>query len=110
MSSAYLKRDLGSSRAVNAHPTPPPTAPKGATILITGGAGFIGSSLASQLVEDNQIILFDNFHRNALAGTGLEEHPNVRVIRGDVLDRHAVDRAMVDAIETGRLEAVTETA
>lgn len=63
---------------------------KGKCVLITGGAGFIGSSLASRLVEDNRVIIFDNFHRNALPGTVLEGHPNVEIVRGDVLDREAV--------------------
>jgi nucleoside-diphosphate-sugar epimerase len=35
-------------------------------------------------------VLLDNLHRNALAGTGLEGNPRVRVVVGDVLDRDAV--------------------
>ena len=60
---------------------------KGKTILLTGGAGFIGSQLAKRLVEDNRIIIFDNLHRNALQFTSLDSHPNVTLIKGDVLDR-----------------------
>ena len=30
-------------------------------ILITGGAGFIGSNLANTLSKDNEVIVFDNF-------------------------------------------------
>lgn len=60
---------------------------KGKTILLTGGAGFIGSQLAKRLVEDNRIIIFDNLHRNALKFTSLDSHPNVTLIKGDVLDR-----------------------
>ena len=30
-------------------------------IVITGGAGFIGSSLAERLCERNEVVLFDNF-------------------------------------------------
>ncbi len=56
-------------------------------ILITGGAGFIGTSLADRLKANNQIVLYDNFHRDALTGTGLAEHPNIEVVKGDVLDR-----------------------
>ena len=79
---------------------------EGANILITGGAGFIGSSLALELVEKNKITILDNFHRNALHGTGLETHKNVTIINGDVLDRHAVDRAMVDATHVLHLAAI----
>ena len=66
---------------------------EGKRILLTGGAGFIGSSLALRLVDHNEIVIFDNFHRNALAQTTLEDHPRVRVIRGDVLDADAVTEA-----------------
>ena len=36
------------------------------TILITGGAGFIGSELATVLAPHNRIVIFDNFSRDAL--------------------------------------------
>ena len=35
-------------------------------ILITGGAGFIGSHLAEKLCCDNNIIIFDNFSTGKL--------------------------------------------
>ena len=44
---------------------------EGRRVLITGGAGFIGTSLARRLVDANQVVLFDNLHRNALAGSEL---------------------------------------
>ena len=31
-------------------------------ILITGGAGFIGSTLADKLIENNKITVIDNFN------------------------------------------------
>lgn len=67
--------------------------PKGKRILLTGGAGFIGSRLAGRLVEHNEVVVYDNHHRNSLKDTGLEGHANLRVIRGDVLDADAVLRA-----------------
>ena len=66
----------------------------GKTILITGGAGFIGSTLAGRLCEDNQLVLFDNLSRNTLCHTGIGAHPNVRFCQGDVLDYDAVREAM----------------
>lgn len=63
----------------------------GKTIFITGGAGFIGSALAERLVEDNHIIIFDNFRRNSLQDKPhLVNHPNIELIRGDVRDRTAL--------------------
>ena len=63
-------------------------------ILITGGAGFIGSHLAERLAPDHTVVIFDNFRRNALAGTNLEKNPNVVIVKGDVLDGPGLKRAM----------------
>lgn len=67
---------------------------QGRTVCITGGAGFIGTSLALALADANAIVLFDNLHRNALDGTELLSRPNVTLVQGDVLDREAVARAV----------------
>jgi nucleoside-diphosphate-sugar epimerase len=59
-------------------------------ILLTGGAGFIGSQLARRLAGGNGIVIFDNLHRDALRFTDLGSHPNVTLVRGDVLDKEAL--------------------
>ena len=57
------------------------------TILITGGAGFIGSSLAEKLVEHNRVILFDqNFAHSPIQYTALLQHPNVTAVQGSILE------------------------
>jgi UDP-glucose 4-epimerase len=66
-------------------------------IFITGGAGFIASMLISRLAEDNEIVVFDNYTRNTLKDTAYNDHPNVRQIRGDVLDTDALKEAMSGA-------------
>jgi UDP-glucose 4-epimerase len=58
----------------------------GKRILITGGAGFIGTTLARRLVDANEVVALDNLHRDALSGTDLLEHANFRFLQGDVLD------------------------
>ena len=68
-----------------------------AHILVTGGAGFIGSSLTARLCEKNRITLFDNLHRDAVKTTTLLDHPNVRLVRGDVMDAQALMVAAADA-------------
>jgi len=55
-------------------------------ILITGGAGFIGTTLARRLLDANQVIAMDNLHRDALSDTELVDHPNLTFHQGDVLD------------------------
>ncbi len=67
---------------------------KGRRLLLTGGAGFIGSHLVERLAPDNHLVVFDTLRRNALSSAGLDRHPNVTLIEGDVLDGEAVKRAM----------------
>jgi len=67
---------------------------KGAHVLITGGAGFIGTALTARLAEDNRIRVLDILRRNALSKAGLDRHPNVELVVGDVRDMTAVRRAV----------------
>ncbi|MBN9594163.1 MAG: NAD-dependent epimerase/dehydratase family protein [Afipia sp.] len=67
------------------------------TIFITGGAGFIGATLAGKLIDSNKIVVFDNFARNSLQTTGLMGHPNLTVVNGDIRDGHAVTSAVLAA-------------
>ena len=62
----------------------------GKKIFITGGAGFIGTTLARQLVERNEVVAYDNLHRDALSGTELAEHTNFSFVQGDILDPAAL--------------------
>jgi UDP-glucose 4-epimerase len=66
---------------------------QGKRVVITGGAGFIGSTLASRLADANEVVLLDNLARNTLQHTGLAAHPHVRLVQGDVLDPAAVRQA-----------------
>jgi UDP-glucose 4-epimerase len=58
----------------------------GKRIFVTGGAGFIATTLARRLADDNEIVAVDNLHRDALSGTDLTSHPNFSFHQGDVLD------------------------
>ena len=71
---------------------------KGRRLFITGGAGFIGSRLCERLVADNQVTVYDSLARNALRHTTVAQHPNLRVVRGDILDPAAL-RAAVEAAD-----------
>ncbi len=67
---------------------------KGKRIFISGGAGFIASTLIGQLVEDNKIVAYDNMERNALQSTPWASHSNLTLIKGDVLDEPTLEEAM----------------
>ena len=66
-------------------------------IFITGGAGFIGSALIGRLVDHNRIIAYDTLSRNALKDKPYKDHPNLTLIRGDVLDFAHLSEAMQGA-------------
>lgn len=67
------------------------------TIFITGGAGFIANNLIQYYIQQNKIHIYDNFHRDTLTKSGLSDHPNITVIKGDVLDEKALTEAMAGA-------------
>jgi UDP-glucose 4-epimerase len=67
------------------------------TIFITGGAGFIANTLIKHYVEHNKIVVYDNFHRDTLTSSGLSDHPNVKIIKGDVLDFELLTASMKGA-------------
>ena len=67
-----------------------------AHVLVTGGAGFIGSHLVERLRTHNKVRVLDVMRRDALRPAGLHEHKNVELVVGDVLDQDAVRRAVAD--------------
>jgi UDP-glucose 4-epimerase len=42
-------------------------------------------------------VVYDNFHRDTLSGSGLSTHPNVKIIKGDVLDFELLTESMKGA-------------
>jgi len=63
-------------------------------LLITGGAGFIGTALTRRLADHNRVRILDLLRRNALGAAGLDKHPNVELVPGDVRDFDLVKRSM----------------
>jgi UDP-glucose 4-epimerase len=68
---------------------------EGKRIFISGGAGFIGTTLARELVDRNEVVAYDSLHRDSLSGTDLGDHPNFTLVQGDILDAGAF-RAAAD--------------
>jgi len=71
-------------------------------ILITGGAGFVGSHLAERLVEDGDtVICLDNFDSGSIWNIRhLLDCRNFKLLKDDILNREALDKIMqgVDVI------------
>ncbi len=63
-------------------------------IFITGGAGFIANTLIKNMIENNMIVAYDNFHRDTLTQSKYANHKNLSVVKGDVLDKETLIRAM----------------
>jgi UDP-glucuronate decarboxylase len=55
-------------------------------ILLTGGAGFIGTKLCGLLSDNNEILIYDSLNRNSIKNTNLLDKDNVRLVQGDILD------------------------
>ena len=62
---------------------------------MTGGAGFIGSHLSKIFLEnDNEVVIYDNFHRDAISKTDLANNPKLSIVKGDVLDFDHLKKTM----------------
>ena len=69
------------------------------TYLITGGAGFIGSSLSEELIkEGNKVVAIDNFcdfYNPTIKENNVKElikNSNFKLYRNDIRDRETVKR------------------
>ena len=62
-------------------------------ILVTGGAGFLGSHLCDRLISDgHEVICLDNFYTGSKQNiTDLLDNPNFELIRQDVVDPFNVE-------------------
>ena len=65
-------------------------------ILVTGGAGFIGSSLCERLVaEGHSVLAYDSLFRGSLSNlSSLQGQPNFQFMQGDVRDIDRLDEAI----------------
>ena len=63
------------------------------SVLVTGGAGFVGSVLVRKLLEkDYDVTVFDNLFRNGSNLAELTSNPNFHFIKGDVTDYGQVSK------------------
>ena len=69
-------------------------------ILITGGAGFIGSNLAEKLLKlGSEVIVLDNFSTGKRENLErIKDHDNFTLIEGDIRDLDACHKACEECI------------
>src|SRR5574339_323779 len=77
-----------------------------ARILVTGGAGFVGSTLSDRLLAEGREVValdsFDPFYPEALKRENLADSlrsPRFRLETGDIRDRDAVARALAGGVD-----------
>lgn len=63
-------------------------------VLVTGGAGFIGSQLAEELLtRGHEVTILDNLSTGRLENVApLQSHPNFHMVIGDILNEFLVDK------------------
>ncbi|MDY6953918.1 MAG: NAD-dependent epimerase/dehydratase family protein, partial [Thermodesulfobacteriota bacterium] len=71
---------------------------KAKRILVTGGAGYIGSVLSRKLVNLGYwIVILDNFSYTDMGIKSILGHPRLTVVNGDIRDVVAVRQSLKDA-------------
>ena len=83
-------------------------------ILITGGAGYIGTELTNMLAKNkdvSEIIIYDNLSRKNYNIFLSEKFPgkNIRFIYGDILDTHKLKKVVDDIDVVYHLAAKVST-
>jgi UDP-glucose 4-epimerase len=69
-------------------------------ILVTGGAGYVGTMLVKQLVKSNlveTVVIYDNLSRgnyNLFIGEPIPQGEKIDFIQGDILDRRSLQKAL----------------
>jgi nucleoside-diphosphate-sugar epimerase len=66
----------------------------GQRVLITGGAGAIGSKLSKQLASKNQILVIDNYSSGH--PSNLEGIPHAQIINGDIRDESLLSNVFAE--------------
>jgi dTDP-glucose 4,6-dehydratase len=68
------------------------------TIMVTGGAGFIGSAVVRHLLTETEAVVVNldklTYASNPASRAQFESHPRYRFVQACITDRHAMDAAL----------------
>ena len=69
-------------------------------VLVTGGAGFVGSVLVNALLQDGKSVrILDNLQENGNSLLSVWNHPDFDAVIGDITDKN-VRRKALDSVDT----------
>lgn len=75
-------------------------------VLVTGGAGFIGSATVDLLLaQGKQVVVLDNLYSGKLENLPMQ-HPNLELVEGDILEYPFVSSMLVDCDAVLHLVAI----
>ncbi len=70
---------------------------KNKKILITGGAGFIGSNLAEEVAKENDVVILDDLSSGRIENIKeLLERDNIKFIKGSIVDLDLLQQSFKD--------------
>ncbi|MGB8218575.1 MAG: NAD-dependent epimerase/dehydratase family protein [Candidatus Methanoperedens sp.] len=70
---------------------------KNKRVLVTGGAGFIGSHLAGELADNNEVTIIDDLSTGKIENIKeLVKRKNVKFIKGSITDFNLLQNGMED--------------
>ena len=76
-------------------------------VLVTGGAGYIGSELVKSLLKEGcQVVAFDNLSFGGESLLSFWGHPNFCFIKGDLLNENDVKKALIGVDYVCHLAAI----
>jgi len=78
-------------------------------VLVTGGAGFIGSHLVDRLInEDFEVTVLDNLSSGCVGNVKMHmKEKRFRFVKGDVRDKHVVEKSLNSVDAVFHLAAIT---